>query len=107
MIVRNIDNTEAAVSLRRLRRGESAVIAAITHQAVSIQQKYAARGIVPGALVSMLHQGDPVVIALDDSRWAIDGDEAEHIDVFPIVAGLRNSWFGRAIRALRRCKADA
>ncbi|MGQ0658607.1 MAG: FeoA family protein [Chromatiales bacterium] len=91
----------AVISLRALRVGQTAIITAVRHAIPSIRQKYLARGIVPGAQVLLLHSGDPVVVALEDSRWAIDGEDAEHIEVAPVGDGGGRSWWQRLMRLSR------
>jgi Fe2+ transport system protein FeoA len=44
-------------------------------------QRFAARGILPGAEVTLLQQGDPIAVRLEETRWAISRAEAEQIEV--------------------------
>lgn len=88
-------------TLSHLRRGQVAVVLAVTHPVGTVRQKYFARGIVPGARLQVLQAGDPVVIAVDDSRWAVDGDEAAGIEV-AIVEDSARGWWQRAMQSMRR-----
>jgi Fe2+ transport system protein FeoA len=103
--MRPLASPEAAVeasstSLRRLRRGQVAVVLAVNHELAAVRQKYHARGIVPGARLEVLQAGDPVVVALEESRWAVDGDEAGAIEVALLDAGGAR-WWQRAMQSLR------
>jgi Fe2+ transport system protein FeoA len=71
------------------------VILDVRHPTPATRQKYLARGLVPGTEVKVLRQGDPLVVALDDSRWAIASEEAAGIEVTPIEAPVRRKWWRR------------
>jgi Fe2+ transport system protein FeoA len=43
--------------------------------------RLAARGMVPGAEFDVLRGGDPMLVRVDDSRWALSGLEAALIEV--------------------------
>jgi Fe2+ transport system protein FeoA len=93
-------NPEAPTSLRHLRRGQIALVLAVNHELGAVRQKYLARGIVPGARLQVLQAGDPVVVALEESRWAVDGDEAAAIEVALVETG-GSRWWQRAMQSLR------
>jgi Fe2+ transport system protein FeoA len=89
------------ISLRALKVGQAAVVTAVQHRIPAVRQKYLARGIVPGAHVMLLHHGDPVVVALEESRWAIAGDEADHIEVALVGGATARSWWRQLLRLVR------
>jgi len=100
-----VNKAFVVTTLRALRVGQTAIITAVRHSIPAMRQQYLARGIVPGAHVLLLHSGDPVVVAMEEGRWAIDGDDAEHIEVAPVGAGRRPNWWqqlARLGRTLRR-----
>lgn len=92
------NNPLFVTTLRALRVGQTAIVTAVRHSIPAMRQRYLARGIVPGAHVLLLHSGDPVVVAMEESRWAIDGDDAEHIEVAPLGAGSHLSWWRQLMR---------
>lgn len=69
-------------ALNRLKHGDRAVITAIESTPVAVA-RLAARGIVPGVQVGVLAAGDPLLIGVDNDRWALDRTEAEAILVTP------------------------
>lgn len=69
------------MTLAKLKAGRVAIIVAVRPGSPVFSDRYAARGIVPGAEVFVVGHGDPIAVALDDSRWAISRAEAEHIEV--------------------------
>jgi Fe2+ transport system protein FeoA len=68
-------------TLGQLRAGKVAVIVAVRSKYAGFSEKYAARGIVPGAEVAILQHGDPIAVALENTQWAMSREEANHIDV--------------------------
>ena len=86
------------MTLGKLKSGEAAVITALHTDKRALREKYTSRGIVPGVEVSIVHGGDPVVISLDQSRWAINRMEADAIEVAMIPGQKRRkTWlFGRS-----------
>lgn len=80
-----------------LRHGDRAVITAIEADP-TLTARLAARGIVPGTAIGVLRAGDPVLIGIDNDRWAINQSEAEHIQV-DLLAPQRRSLLSRLRRA--------
>jgi Fe2+ transport system protein FeoA len=72
-----IDRSSLAMTLGKLKAGSKAIVVAVRNNT----QKFVARGIVPGAELSVLQTGDPLAFCLDDGQWAISLAEAEFIDV--------------------------
>jgi hypothetical protein len=72
-----------------------------------MRQKYASRGIAPGARVRIVRDGNPIVVALEECRWAIDGKEAELIEVVPVAPERRSAWWHRIAHALRNALRSA
>lgn len=98
-------HTVHRLTLRSLPVGQSAIVIAIHHHVPAVRQKYLSRGIVPGAHIMLLHGGDPVVVALDESRWAIAGNEAEDIEVAPVGARVARAWWQQLLRLARHGRA--
>ncbi len=69
------------MNLSNLKRGARAVITRIEADDPRIAAKYAARGIVPGTSVGILSTGDPVLVGIDNERWAINRFDASRIQV--------------------------
>ncbi len=65
--------------LADLKHGQMAVVVAV-HEA-KLAARLAARGLVPGAELAVLRGGDPLLVRVDDSRWAVSGLEAALIEV--------------------------
>jgi Fe2+ transport system protein FeoA len=65
--------------LADLKHGQIAFVVAV-HE-VKLAARLAARGLVPGAELEVLRGGDPLLVRLDDSRWAVSGWEASLIEV--------------------------
>ncbi|MGH8566515.1 MAG: FeoA family protein [Gammaproteobacteria bacterium] len=73
--------TDLPLTLGRLTAGEVAVILSVPAISSALFQRFAARGILPGAEVTLLQQGDPIAVRLEETRWAISRAEAEQIEV--------------------------
>ena len=73
--------TVRPLTLGRLSAGEVAVILSVPALTSALFQRFAARGILPGAEVTLLQQGDPIAVGLEETRWAISRAEAEQIEV--------------------------
>lgn len=96
---------DGVTTLGALRAGQSAVILAIRHQKPTTRQKYLSRGLVPGARVSVVHHGDPLVVALDGCRWAIACAEAREIEVATVDTPAKKKWWHRLADRSRRSDA--
>jgi Fe2+ transport system protein FeoA len=57
------------------------VITAIAADDPALGARFAARGLVPGVALGMLRTGDPLLIGVDNERWAINQHEAACIEV--------------------------
>jgi Fe2+ transport system protein FeoA len=81
----NSTDSNAATTLATLRRGERATVLKIEKSDSRLVAKLAARGLVPGAEVGVVRSGDPLLLAIDDARWAFDRREASavHVDIIP------------------------
>lgn len=81
------------LTLSNLRHGDRAIIVAIDAEDPHTSARLAARGIVPGTSVGILRAGDPLLIGIDNERWAINRSEAAsiHVDLEP---RRRRSLFG-------------
>lgn len=65
--------------LAGLQHGQHALVLAV-HE-VKLAARLAARGLVPGAELEVLRGGDPVLVRVDESRWAVSGLEAALVEV--------------------------
>ena len=84
------------LTLAKLKLGDRAIITRIEMPEKQIA-RLAARGIVPGTSIGVIRSGDPVLIGVDDDRWAIEQNEAAAIHVEqlePARRGIR-ALFGR------------
>ena len=94
------------MTLGKLRKGDTAVIVAVNARHHGLRERFTSRGLVPGAQLALVSHGDPLVVAIDESRWAITQSDAEHIEITLVQEGARRrSWFGlgRKGSALERC----
>ena len=82
------------MTLSELSRGETAVITQIRSPDPRMREKLHARGLLPGAEVALMQTGNPIVVGLEHSRWALNRNEASHIEVSPLAAHARkrHSW---------------
>lgn len=80
------------LSLGSLTTGDIAVIVSVRAELPMTTPHYAARGIVPGAQVAVLQQGDPIAVALEETRWALSKSEAERIEVTLVGKVKRFGW---------------
>ena len=69
------------LTLSNLQHGDRAVIVSIDADDPHTTARLAARGIVPGTALGVLRAGDPVLIGIDNERWAINRNEASCIQV--------------------------
>lgn len=84
------------MTLGKLRKGDTAVILAIHARHPGLREKLTSRGLVPGAQLALVNRGNPLVVAVEESRWAITLHDAEHIEVALVEeAARRRWWFGR------------
>lgn len=65
-------------TLASLRHGDRALVIGIDDDDSA---KFAARGLVPGIEVGVLHGGDPLLLAIDESRWAVTRRDADRVQV--------------------------
>lgn len=81
------------LTLSNLQHGDRATIVSIDADDPHTTARLAARGIVPGTILGVLRAGDPVLIGIDNERWAINRNEAAsiHVDLQP---RRRRSLFG-------------
>jgi len=76
-------------TLAALRHGETTAVVDIDGAQPALIARLAARGLVPGATLTVLRGGDPLLVLVDDSRWALTKADAEHIYVEAAPASLR------------------
>jgi Fe2+ transport system protein FeoA len=73
-----------AGTLNQLAAGDSAIVIAVGESA-EVREHLAARGIGPGTVVRVLKAGDPLVVAVEEARWAIGQRYARAVSV---IAGV-------------------
>jgi Fe2+ transport system protein FeoA len=69
------------ISLATLASGDRALVVAVESDDAKLGQKLAARGLVPGAEVIVLRAGDPLMLAIDEARWALNRADASVVCV--------------------------
>ena len=69
----------SCMSLGALSDGDRALIIEVASTEPKTHAKFAARGLVPGVEVTILRQGDPILVSVDDARWAITRSDANSI----------------------------
>lgn len=74
---------EVSATLAGLRPGDRAHVVHVAGADVKLVARLAARGLVPGVELRCLRGGDPMLIGIDESRWALTRHDAEavHVDV--------------------------
>ena len=85
-------------TLNQLKRGSRARVLDLDHSDSKLVAKFAARGLVPGAELSIVRAGDPLLIFVDESRWALTDIEAEKVAVEDL--GHRSFNIGSLIKSL-------
>ncbi len=53
----------------------------VDYSDAALVAKLAARGLVPGAELSVVKNGDPLLVFVDETRWALSKIEAQKISV--------------------------
>ncbi len=86
------------MTLRDLDRGARAIITRLDVDDPRLRDKLHARGLLPGTEVRVLQPGDPLVVGVDHSRWALNGRDAARIHVDPVVHRRRPGLLARLLR---------
>jgi Fe2+ transport system protein FeoA len=76
--------------LAGLGHGVQALVVDIDSATPQLIARLAARGLVPGASLEVLRGGDPMLLLVEDSRWALTREDAVHILVSPTHLPLRS-----------------
>lgn len=87
MLREKIANPTPLAGLGHGVRAEVVDIDSATPQLVA---RLAARGLMPGAALEVLRGGDPMLVMVEDSRWALTREDATHILVSPTHLPLRS-----------------
>jgi Fe2+ transport system protein FeoA len=66
-------------SLGNLRNGDRALIVNVGTSDPQQNARLAARGLVPGVEIGILRGGDPLLVSVDEARWAMGQKEANAI----------------------------
>lgn len=81
-----IPETDEPMNLGDLAAGDVAIVVNVRSQSAVVIDQLAARGIRPGAQISVLRHGDPIAVALEETRWAMSKEHADYIEVSVIEA---------------------
>jgi len=84
-------------SLASLRHGDRALVVEIGDGNPKLGAKLAARGLVPGVEVGILRGGDPVLLCVDEARWALTRNDADLV-VVDVIKRARESLLRRLWR---------
>lgn len=76
--------------LAGLGHGARAEVVDIEGAGPALIARLAARGLVPGARLEVLRGGDPLLVMVEDSRWALTREDATHILVHTTRLPLRS-----------------
>jgi Fe2+ transport system protein FeoA len=76
--------------LAGLGHGVRAQVVDIDSATPQLIARLAARGLMPGASLEILRGGDPMLVMIEDSRWALTREDAVHILVSPTHLPLRS-----------------
>lgn len=87
MLREKIPNPTPLAGLGHGVRAQVVDIDSATPQLIS---RLAARGLMPGASLEILRGGDPMLVMVEDSRWALTREDATHILVSPTHLPLRS-----------------
>ena len=68
------------MTLSDLKTGDRGIIKSIDPRGQNIS-RLSGRGIVPGVTFRVVQIGDPLLIAVDDERWALSFEECSYIQV--------------------------
>ncbi|MGH8509663.1 MAG: FeoA family protein [Gammaproteobacteria bacterium] len=74
------------MNLGNLSAGDVAIVVKVRSHSAAVIDQLASRGIHPGAQISVLRQGDPIAVALEETRWAMNKEHAEYVEVSVIEA---------------------
>ena len=88
------------VPLSRLAQGAEALVLHSNVVDPALAEKLAARGIVAGAMLRVLQTGTPLMVRVDDTRWALSESDAAQVVVLPQAA--RSAAKPRGFRLWRR-----
>jgi len=82
-------SAETTTTLAALQHGDRAMVLGIDHTHPQLVAKLAARGLVPGVEVGVLRGGDPLLLSVDDCRWALNRSDAECVQVDLLKRGRK------------------
>ena len=83
-------NKQTIRTLAELQSGDCAEVVDVSPSEPGFVATMAARGVVPGTVISIVRTGDPLLVAVDESRWALNQIDATRISVS--INGNRRSW---------------
>lgn len=72
-----------AVALTEVVQGTEALVLHSNVVDPGLAEKLAARGIVAGAVLRVLQSGTPLMVRVDDTRWALSESDAAQVMVLP------------------------
>ena len=88
--------------LAELEAGVFALVGALNGMDRVTREKLSTRGLVPGATLTVLKRGDPMLLRIDDARWAISRSDACHVQVERIDKESSDSPFRKLLRRMSR-----
>jgi Fe2+ transport system protein FeoA len=89
-----LDQTDTLQTLANLGHGDRATVLEIDPGDHRLLARFAARGLVPGAQLSVLRAGDPLLLKIEKTKWAINRRDAARITV-GVERRRRRSLLGR------------
>jgi len=84
------ESESAPAPLAEFGHGVQAQVVDIDAATPQLIARLAARGLMPGADLEVLRGGDPMLVMIDASRWALTREDATHILVKPTRLPLRS-----------------
>jgi Fe2+ transport system protein FeoA len=76
-----LDQTDYLPTLATLGHGDRATVLHVDPGDHELHARLAARGLVPGARIAVLRAGDPLLLRIEKTKWAINRRDASHITV--------------------------
>lgn len=82
LVGRNVrDGSLSERALHEVAQGAQVTVAHSNAADRRLAEKLASRGIVPGALITVLKAGSPLLLRVDNTRWAISIEDAAKVMV--------------------------
>lgn len=75
----SLDDGGRSRALHQIRQGAEVTVLHSNAADRKLAEKLASRGIVPGAVITVLKAGSPLLLRIDHSRWAISTEDAAQV----------------------------